>query len=251
MNDSIRRHLLALTCAVGLLGAAPRGALGQEDPEAGVEDAAADATGFEIALQVPVELVIGEERVQHEFFFFAPLTPDNALSIFTIGRFGVDWDEPEANQSFLSTQLIWNFTDWLGLAGGANAVGTSVTPMLGASLVLSNDDGSAYVNLFPSVFFNPHAPAGVSPWSTELFAMAAWTPRLKERWGLFTQVMGGVGAPITLDEHQYSYVQVRLGLDYQGLGQFGFALDQDLLGSGDAFTYADNIGVFFRRVIGP
>jgi len=201
-------------------------------------------------LQIPLELAVGEERIQHEFFFFAPLTTDNEVSVFTLGRFAHDWDDPAQNQSLLSTQLIWNTTSWLGLATGANTSGTQVSPLLAVSLLAATSDGTAYVNLFPTLFYHPNTLPGMEQWSAELFAMAAWTPSFTETWGLFTQVMGGIGTPVSLDEHLYSYTQLRIGLDYARTWQFGFALDQELYGSGEELGYTDNIGLFVRRPIG-
>lgn len=201
-------------------------------------------------IEIPLEISIGEERIQHEFFFSAPLSDEGVVSVFTQGRLAYDWDDPQANQTFLSTQVIWNLTPWLGLATGVGAVNLQITPVAAVSLLWGTEDGSAYINLFPTVVYNPNGPGGAESWNTELFALASWTPRFNETWGIFTQLLGGLGTPITFDAHLYSYVQLRAGLDYQGEYQAGLALDQNFFGAGEDLLYEDNIGIFVRGVLG-
>ena len=129
---------------------------------------------------------------------------------------------------------------------GGTAVGDEISPLAGLSLFFATPDRSAYINLFPAVLYSPRGEVSVTRFTAELFALASWRPHIAGDWGLFTQLTATVGVPLTFHEHLYSSTQLRIGPSLRGRLQFGFAIDQDFVGSGPGFVYSDNIGAFLR-----
>jgi len=188
-----------------------------------VEQAVADES---TPTMVQAEVVGMADRLQHEFFLNAPLDAAGRLGLFTFGRFAIQ-QEGQASV-FASTQAIVNLTPGVGVALGGQATEFGGGPSAALSLLWVDPSGRSYVNVFPTVLWDP-AGAGADAWSLEWFVVAASTPRLSARLDGFVQVVAGVGTPLALDEHLYSYGQLRLGLSVRGwMG--GLAVDGDAFG---------------------
>ncbi|MEM6559588.1 MAG: hypothetical protein AAF605_07365 [Myxococcota bacterium] len=200
-------------------------------------------------VSIPIEVVVGEERTQTEFFFYAPVDDRGQASLFSLGRFGTGYRDDADDRVFLSSQAIINANRWLGLTVGGAADSSSVRPGVGLSLFFGDESGKNYVNLLPTLFVEPHGEDFSDDAVLEFLIVASSTIPVDERWGIFSQLILPVGLSVALDEHRYSAPQLRLGASLEGIGQFGFALDQDYIGSGDDFSYEDNIGLFVRRAL--
>lgn len=192
----------------------------------------------ELKAQIPVEVLVGNNQVQHEFFFFKDLDSEHKFNLFSMARFAVDYESNDLNSSFVSSQLTYNFNESWGVSSGGLFVENLFSPILALSYVYFNEKGDLFVNLFPTAIYNE----GVD---FELFGLFFYTPKLTEKFSLFSQVIFGTTVNAKFNEHLFSYQQIRIGLGYKDKFQFGLGLDQNFLGSD--FISANNIGIFIRK----
>ena len=190
--------------------------------------------------QIPVEVFVGHEQVQHEFFFFKDLDTNSRVNLFSMARFAVDYREPAFNSSFISSQLTYNFTPNWGLSGGAIYGDGVFAPIVAISYTYFTPKGDFFINLFPTLIIQAQP-------QVELFGMIGYTPQLTKTLSLFTQVMFGTTFNARFSEHLFSYQQVRLGLGFKDWFQAGIGVDLNFLGN--EWLPATNIGVFLRKVL--
>jgi len=190
--------------------------------------------------QLPVEVMVGHQRVQHEFFFFKDLDSSQRVNLFSMARFAVDYQDAQFNSGFVSSQLTYNLTPSWGLSAGANYAEGQAVPLVALSYTLANEKGDFFINLFPTVFVQ-------EDWSYELFGMLFYTPALTRDWYPFNQWMFGLNFSGRLDVHQYSYQQLRLGLGYRQWGQIGLGLDYEWIGPWRQWLTLANVGLFVRK----
>ena len=191
--------------------------------------------------QIPVEVFVGHEQVQHEFFFFKDIDKKQKWNLFSMGRFAVDYENSALNSSFISSQITYNLTPSWGVSSGALYAEGMAAPILAVSYTYMSKDGTFFINLFPTLIIQEE-------WQYELFGLAFFTPKINPKLNLFSQLIFGTTINNRLNEHLFSYQQIRLGLDLVGYFQFGLALDQNILGSeGLAESYTNNIGLIIRK----
>ena len=191
--------------------------------------------------QIPVEVFAGHEQLQHEFFFFKDIDNKAKWNLFSIGRFAVDYEDETLNSSFISSQLTFNINSSWGISGGGIYSEGDFAPILAISYVYTNKSGNLFVNLFPTWIIRSKA-------EFEMFGLVFFTPRINDKFNVFSQLIFGTTINNRFDEHVFSYQQVRLGLDRINKFQFGFAIDQNMAGTGELpGSYGNNIGLFIRK----
>ena len=195
---------------------------------------------LKVCAQVPVEVLVGHEQIQHEFFFFKDLDKKQKLNLFSMARFAVDYEDANLNSSFISSQVTYNLTPRWGISAGANYAEQDVAPLVALSYTYINEKGDFFINLFPMVFAQQRP-------DYELFGMAFYAPQLNEKWSFFSQLFFGTNVNHQFNRHQFSYQQLRVGLGLKDWFQFGLGLDQNMIGSGEGYTYSNNIGLFIRK----
>lgn len=193
-----------------------------------------------LAAQVPVEVFAGHKQLQHEFFFFKDLDQEQNWNLFSMARFGVDYENDKFNTAFISSQLTYNLDDAWGVSGGGIFADTDFAPILAISYVYSNEKDDFFLNVFPTWIMKENA-------EYEMFGMVFYTPKLRDKLNLFSQLIFGTTLDHRLREHVFSYQQLRLGVDWAGFAQLGFAMDQNVLGGGESISYSNNLGVFIRK----
>jgi|GEM_PF-3597050 hypothetical protein len=67
-------------------------------------------TTLVLKAQLPNEVLVDDEQVSHDFFFFKDLDIKGNYSVFTQGRFSVNYENKELNTTFLATYLTRNIT---------------------------------------------------------------------------------------------------------------------------------------------
>ncbi len=191
--------------------------------------------------QIPVEVVVGHEQVQHEFFFFKDLDQNAKWNLFSMGRFAVDYEDQALNSSFISSQLTYNLNESWGLSSGGFYNEGDFAPILAVSYIYANESGNFFMNLFPTWIIKERA-------QFEMFGLVFFTPRINDRLNLFSQLIFGSTINHRFNQHLFSYQQIRLGLDFKGRFQCGFALDQNMIGGGELpYVYSNNTGLFVRK----
>ncbi len=159
-----------------------------------------------------------------------------------MGRFAVDYEDSQRNSSFISSQVTYNFTTSWGLSSGAIYSEGDFAPILAVSYVYTNQSGNLFINLFPTWIIRDKA-------EYELFGLVFFTPKLNDKLNLFSQLIFGSIMNHRLNEHLFSYQQVRLGVDLVGKFQGGFGLDQNIIGGSAEVpsNYTYNLGIFLRK----
>ena len=196
---------------------------------------------LQLKAQIPVEVFVGHEQIQHEFFFFKDFNEKAKWNLFSMGRFAVDYEDESLNSSFLSSQATYNVSDKWGISGGGIYSEGDFAPILAVSYTYINESGNFFINLFPTWIVRESA-------QYEMFGLVFFTPRINDKLNLFSQVIFGTTMNNRLNEHVFSYQQFRLGLDIVGKFQFGLAFDQNVLGTGELpGSYSNNAGLFIRK----
>ena len=191
--------------------------------------------------QTPVEVFVGHEQVQHEFFFFKDIDEKAKWNLFSVGRFAVDYKDEALNSSFISSQATYNFNSRWGISTGGIYSEGDFAPILAVSYIYTNPSGNLFVNLFLTWIIREKA-------EYEMFGLAFFTPRINDKLNLFSQLIFGTTINNRFNEHVFSYQQIRLGLDLVGKFQFGLALDQNVFSTGELpNSYANNAGLFIRK----
>lgn len=191
-----------------------------------------------LSAQIPVELMVGNNQIQHEFFFFKDLDNRQKWSLFSIGSFVLDYDDSDKNFSQISSQITYNFSKSWGLSGGVFSFNETVAPIVAVSYSYSSKNGDLYLNLFPTLIVEKEL-------SYEFFGLLFYTPKLNEKFSFFSQLVTRTIFDNRLAEHLSSSHQVRVGLCYRDIFQFGIGYNQDFVGSD--FSASNNIGVFIRK----
>ncbi len=188
--------------------------------------------------QIPVEVLAGDEQLQHQFFFFKDLDKKQKVNLFSMARFTADYEEDVFNSSLISSQFTYNLTSNWGIsAGGIHANGI-FNPIAAVSYSYFNPRGDLFMNLFPTVVFNDEI-------EYELSGIFLYTPKLSERYSLFSQIIFATTVDHQFEEHLFSYQQFRLRIGYKDYFQVGIGLDQTFIGSD--FMELRNIGIFIRK----
>jgi len=192
--------------------------------------------------QIPVEVFAGHEGVQHEFFFFKNIDPKERVSLFSMARFSVGYNNELLNSSFISSQATYNITPSWGLSAGGIYTVQDFAPIVALSYTYISPKQDFLLNLFPTYIAKAQA-------EYEMFGLAIYTPKLTEKWDLFVQAIFGTSVNNRFNAHVFSYQQLRLGLDYKKVFQFGLGFDQFIIGQQEGRQYANNAGLFIRTVL--
>ncbi|MFD2033811.1 hypothetical protein ACFSKL_03360 [Belliella marina] len=193
-----------------------------------------------IYAQIPVEVFAGHKQAQHGFFLFKDLDSAQKVSLFSIARFAVDYEEAFLNSSFVSSQIIYNFNRNWGISSGGSFSENEFSPTIAISYQYGNERGDFYMNIFPTMIIKDKP-------EFDLFGLVFYTPKLTDKWSVFSQIIFGSIVNTKFNQHLFSYQQLRLGLGYKKLFQFGLGIDQNIIGSGKAINYSNNAGVFIRK----
>jgi hypothetical protein len=188
--------------------------------------------------QIPVEAFFGNRQFQHEFFFFKDMDSQQRVNLFSMARFSADYDTEVFNTSLMSSQITYNLNSNWGISGGAVVANNSFSPIVAISYSYFNDAQDLFVNIFPTAIIKDKP-------EYELFGLAMYRPQITEDISLFTQLLFGTTMNNTLQEHVFSYQQLRIGIGVRDWFQVGIGIDQNQFG--EKFDYENNIGLFIRK----
>jgi hypothetical protein len=192
---------------------------------------------------IPVQVFAGDKNIQHDFFFGRNLDSAGRVSFFNFTQFAVDYSNTLNSSYTVYSNIEYNLnTNW-GLAAGGYKRANFFTPFVAVSYELFADN--FYLNLFPTVELAQifTAESATRRIGYELFGFMVFNPPFNSTWGFFSQMIFGFN--FNSGTHNFSYQQVRLGLDWIGKGQFGLGVDFGQVGQ--AWQRTTNIGVFIRK----
>lgn len=194
--------------------------------------------GFHGALaQIPAQVFGGNKAVEYQFFWEKSLDKSEKLSLFNFTFFTIDYNKRGNNNYEIYQIATYNLTKNWGVATGGRFSQGQFTPQVALSYQLETKD--LYLNLFPTVqFLNNNQQLGYS-----IFGLLFYTPKINSTWKMFNQL---TFEPLfNSKEHIYSYQQLRVGLDYKNVFQFGFGVNLEQLGVNREVR--QNIGFFIRK----
>ena len=188
--------------------------------------------------QVPVEVMVGHNQLQHEFFFFKDLDKKQKWNLFSIGSFVMDYESEDKNFSQISSQVTYNLSKSWGISGGAFSFNQAIAPIVAMSYTYSSPNEDLYINLFPTFILDDEL-------SYELFGLFFYTPKISDELSFFGQFVTRTVYDNELSNHVNSNHQLRVGFSFKALLQFGVGFNQEF--EGVDFKSRNNTGLFIRK----
>ena len=187
--------------------------------------------------QIPVQVFGGNNAIEYNFLWYKDIDKKGKVNLFNFTFFTIDYEDPSKNAYEIYQVATYNFTKNWGLAGGGRFTSGQFAPQIAISYQLETKD--LYLNLFPTVQYlsNQHQ-VGYS-----LFGLLFYKPPINDTWTMFNQL--AFEPLFNSKEHIYSYQQVRVGLSYKELFQFGLGVNFEQFGN--RFETRQNYGVFIRK----
>jgi hypothetical protein len=187
--------------------------------------------------QLPVQLFGGNKGIEYNFLWYKDINKNGKVSLFNFTFFTVDYKDQSKNAYEIYQVATYNFTKNWGLASGGRFTGGQFAPQIAVSYQLETKD--LYLNIFPTIqYFSNQQQVGYS-----LFGLLFYKPKINDTWKMFNQV--AFEPLFNAKGHIYSYQQIRVGLEYKELFQFGLGLNLEQIGKN--FESRQNFGVFIRK----
>ena len=159
------------------------------------------------------EVFVNDKNVSHEIWLSGAFQDSSRLSIFNYTRFRVDYESTTANEFLSYSTINYEIVKGFGIATGGFILNSGFVPVIAFNYFYQNE--TWLVNIFPSVEL-------VEDPNKEVFLFLQYRPRLNDRLRLFSQLV--YNANFTLERHNFSEQNLRLGLEYRSL-QFGIGGD--------------------------
>lgn len=195
------------------------------------------ATSPNVDGQIPVQLFGGTKALEYNFLWDRDLDKAGKLNLFNFTFFNVGYSNPNLNSFEIYQVATYNLTSNWGLAGGGRFTSAGFSPQLALSYQFESPDW--YVNVFPTLQYLTQQ----RNWGYSMFVIAFYQPQLNDTWGLFNQF---TFEPLFVNgQHVYSYQQLRAGVSYKKLFEFGLGANFDQVGP--QFKGQHNLGLFIRK----
>lgn len=187
--------------------------------------------------QIPVQLFAGNQAVEYSFFWDNAVDKKGKLNFFNLTFFTLDYEESSGNSYEIYQVATYNFTKNWGIASGGRFTDGQFLPQVAVSFQVETKD--LYFNIFPTIqYLTVKEHMGYS-----LFGLLIYTPKISNTLKLFHQL---VFEPLfDSSGHIYSYQQLRIGLEYKDLFQFGLGLNLEQ--TGNRLDTISNYGLFIRK----
>ena len=190
-----------------------------------------------VAAQIPVLLFAGHEATEFEFLWSKDIDRQGKFNLFNYTLFFADYDEKQENTSNIWQVITYNFNKTWGVAAGGAFSNGEFLPQIALSYQIESED--LYFNLFPSVQYLPSDET----LGYALFGLLFYEPKINDQWSIFSQLLF---EPLFNNEgHVSGYQQIRFGLNYNKLFQFGVGVN--LTQTGKSFSNTTNIGLVLRK----
>jgi hypothetical protein len=197
---------------------------------------------------LPAQIIYGEafgghKKAQHEILISKPIDSLGIVSFFNLTYFTVDYSDRRKIDPFIYTVATLNFNQFIGIASGGYMTNQGFTPIAALSFQYFNEKGDLYLNVFPTIELTQNP-------NYEMFGLLVYNPLLTKKLKLFSQLT--FSSNFNFEQHNFSFQQIRLGLDYKGF-QYGLGCDTQI----PTFTnpqnnkletnFYPNAGLFVRK----
>jgi hypothetical protein len=187
--------------------------------------------------QLPIQVFGGNKAIEYDFLWYKDIDKKGKVNLFNFTFFTIDYQDKNRNAYEIYQVATYNFTKNGGLAGGGRFTSGEFAPQIAISYQLETKD--LYLNIFPTVqYLSNQQQVGYS-----LFGLLFYKPKINETWKMFNQL--AFEPFFNAKEHIYSYQQIRVGLEYKELFQFGLGVNLEQTGA--KFETRQNFGVFIRK----
>lgn len=187
--------------------------------------------------QLAPQIFAGNEAAEYNFLWYKEVDKRGKVSLFNFTSFKADYKNKVNNAYEIYQVGIYNLNKSWGIAGGGRFIGGEFVPLVALSYQKATKD--LYLNLFPSAQYSP----SLQRIDYSLFGLLFYRPQLNNTWRMFNQLT--FEPLLNTREHIYSYQQIRIGLEYKQLFQFGIGANFDQVG--ERFTFRQNYGLFVRK----
>lgn len=189
------------------------------------------------------EIFGGHEKAQHEILVSKPIDSLGIVSFFNLTNFTVDYQDRLTIDPFIYSVVTLNFNQYIGIATGGYITNQGFVPIAAISLQYFNEKSDLYLNVFPTIELT-------SDPNYEMFGLLVYNPALTEKLKFFSQLTFSTN--FNFEQHNFSFQQIRLGLDYRGF-QFGVGCDTQIPTFENPVNHElqtefnPNAGVFLRK----
>jgi hypothetical protein len=189
------------------------------------------------------EVFGGHKKAQHELLISKPIDSLGIISFFNLTYFTVDYKDRRIVDPFIYSVATFNFNHFIGIASGGYMTNQGFVPIAAVSLQYFNKKGDLYLNLFPTIELTKKP-------NYEMFGLLVYNPVISKKLKFFSQLTFSTN--FNFEQHNFSFQQIRLGLDYKGF-QFGIGSDTQIptfrnpVSDELETTINPNAGLFLRK----
>lgn len=198
--------------------------------------ASAQTTHVPVSPPVPIELMLGNNRLFFQSLISKPFAPGSRFGLFTIAVFQAGYNN-DPNETELAIPVQASYRFWKGFgafAGMAMNNKSGMHPVVGPQFVSAKPTYLIVVN-GRYLLTADH--------NYEVFALVEYKPKLNARWSLYSRAQGLYSYNSDSEFHDRSFFYLRLGLQRNAFS-FGPGANLDVYGPDK--TLKENYGVYFR-----
>lgn len=189
------------------------------------------------------EVFGGHKKAQHEILISKPIDSLGIVSFFNLTYFTVDYKDRRTVDPFIYSVATLNFNQYIGIAAGGYMTNQDFVPIAAISLQYFNEKGDLYLNIFPTIELTAKP-------NYEMFGLLVYNPAISQKLKFFSQLTFSTN--FNFKQHNFSFQQIRLGLDYRGF-QLGIGCDTQIptfrnpVSNELETTFNPNAGLFLRK----
>ncbi|GMQ23657.1 hypothetical protein Aoki45_03390 [Algoriphagus sp. oki45] len=187
---------------------------------------------------IPLELMFGHEQLNFQLIVKKKFTPTSKFDLLVISVFSENWDKenPIGNSVVIPFQVNYSIGK-KGFAVAAGGEGNSVvgfSPLVGVEHSFANRKWLAITVL--NYLINEQR-------DLKLFGLYEFKPPINDTWSLYSRVQFVYNLGLAENQHNRSFLYLRLGLKK---GPLGFGLGANWDQYGPEKVTKDNFGLYTR-----
>lgn len=187
--------------------------------------------------QIQVQSLVGHTGIEFNTLIQRDVSANHKLSYFGFTDFTIDYENKKYNSYDIFQVLNYELYNNIGASVGGSFTEGEFMPQAG--LYWSFEKNSFQADLIPSLgytFSSREIDFG-------LFGFLLYRPAINNKWNFYSQFV--FESTFNLDQHAFSYQQLRIGFEYKYHIQFGLGVNLEEYESD--FFVNHNIGVFFSK----
>ena len=184
---------------------------------------------------IPFEINFGHNKYAAQLILNRQLPGTKKFYFFSVNYVEIDYENNSNSLEFVSaSQIAFDLHKGFGVTTGLSANRGGMAPSLGLRYIYAHPE--FVVGLFPAFVFTKDK-------NISLFGLVEYRPKLTEKLSLYSRVQGLYSHNLSLQDHERSYMQFRLGI---GIKRYDFGLSANLDYYNPMKAFADNYGVFLK-----